>query len=189
MNAVSVSSSTFAGSLSRSTPAVKIAAVVLGSLFVAAASQIVVPFFPVPMTMQTFAVLVIGLTFGWRFAALTLATYLVEGAAGLPVFNADGSILTLIAKPATAGYLVGFLASAVVTGALAQRFGKGLVGTLAAALVGDVVIFACGLAFLSVLFGTEKAIAVGLLPFLPGEALKIALAVAVARGACRFNRA
>lgn len=189
MNVVSTSqSATFAGSLYRASLTAKVAAVVLGSLFVAAASQIVVPFVPVPMTMQTFAVMTIGLLFGWRFAALTLITYLAEGLVGLPVFNAGGSILTLIAKPSTAGYLAGFLAGSVVTGWIAERIGMRVWGLALAALIGDVVLFAFGMAFLSLLVGPEKAVLFGLLPFLPGEALKIPLAVAVSFGAGRIVR-
>lgn len=188
MNAVTTHHSTFAGSLARATPIVKAAAVVLGSLFIAASAQIVVPFFPVPMTMQTFAIMTVGLLFGARFGALTVAAYLLEGLAGLPVFNAGGSVLTLIANPSTAGYLVGFLFAAAATGFVAERTGGRLAGTLLAALVGDVVLFVFGVAFLAALIGFPKAVTFGLLPFLPGEALKVAFAVTLTLGAGRLVR-
>lgn len=186
MHAVSKSSPTFAGSLARATPLVKTVAVVLGTLFVAAAAQIEVPFVPVPMTMQTFAVLTVGLLFGWRFSGLILAAYLAEGAAGLPVFHGGGSLLTILAQPSTAGYLVGFLVGAPLAGLIAERLGRRIGGLLLAAFIGDVALFSFGIAFLATMVGVEKAFAFGLVPFLPGEALKIALAVTVAAGAGRL---
>ena len=177
MNAVSVSSSTFAGSLSRSTPAVKIAAVVLGSLFVAAASQIVVPFFPVPMTMQTFIILMLGAHAGLRVAGATVALYLIEGALGLPVFS-TGAGLAFMAGP-TGGYLAGFLVSALfISFAFERGFNRSFASTALIILLGDALIMGLGFAWLSSLIGVEKAFAVGVLPFLPAEALKIALTIA-----------
>jgi len=155
---------------------------VAGSLLLTASAKIQVPFWPVPMTMQTFAVLVIGMAYGPRLGAATVALYLAEGAFGLPVFAgtpAKGIGLAYMMGP-TGGYLAGFLVAALAVGALARRgWDRGLPGGVAAFLIGDGVIFVCGVAWLSALIGFDKAIAAGLVPFLPGEALKVALAAAL----------
>lgn len=92
---------------------------VLGTLLLIASARVQVPFWPVPMTMQTFVVLIIGATCGARLGAATVALYLAQGAVGLPVF-AGGGGLAYMAGP-TGGYLVGFLVAAVVVGWLAER--------------------------------------------------------------------
>ena len=177
MNAVSPS--VFAAPLARAPLAVRAAAILAGSLFIAASAQIVVPFVPVPMTMQTFAVLTVGLLFGARYGAFTVVAYLLEGLAGLPVFNGGGSVFTLIANPATVGYLFGFLAMASVAGAVLARSRGTLLGGVAAVLAGEVALYAFGVSFLATLVGWDKALAFGLVPFLLGDAVKAALAVAV----------
>jgi biotin transport system substrate-specific component len=152
--------------------------VLAGTLLLALSAKVQVPFWPVPMTMQTFVVLGIGAAYGARLAGVTVATYLAQGALGLPVFSAGGG-LALLAGP-TGGYLLGFLAAAVVVGALADRgFCRTRLSTLAAFLVGTLVIFSMGVAWLTVLFGFQTAITAGVLPFLTSEAVKVALAVAV----------
>lgn len=187
MNAAS--SSPLAASLASASLAVRASAIVAGSLFIAASAQIIVPFFPVPMTMQTFAVLTVGLLFGARFGALTIVAYLLEGLAGLPVFNNAGSIFTLIANPWTAGYLVGFIGMAWVAGAVAARARGSLPMTIAAVVLGEVALYAVGVPVLAGLIGWEKAVAFGLVPFLLGDAVKGALAVAVAfAGGRAFRR-
>ncbi|USG60127.1 biotin transporter BioY [Sneathiella marina] len=152
---------------------------IVGSLLVAASAQLTVPLWPVPMTMQTFAVVLVGAAFGWRLGGATLALYLAEGAAGLPVFaGGAGSAVHLVGP--TAGYLFAFVAAAAVVGWLVERgWGKSIFLTALAMCLGTVVIFAGGIAWLSTFTGFEKAIEVGMLPFLPGAVLKIALAVAV----------
>jgi biotin transport system substrate-specific component len=151
---------------------------VLGTLLLTVAAHIKVPFWPVPLTMQTFVVLVIGAAYGARLGAATIILYLAEGAAGLPVF-AGGGGLAYMAGP-TGGYLVGFLAAAAVIGWLAERgFDRRWTTALVAFIVGDAVIFVFGLAWLAYLLGPDAAIKGGLLPFLPGEVLKIALAVMI----------
>ena len=151
---------------------------IAGSILLALSAKILVPFWPVQMSMQTFAVLVIGAAYGPRLAGATVALYLAEGAIGLPVFGL-GAGLAYMAGP-TGGYLVGFFFAAVVVGFLAERgFDRRWSTALIAFLIGNAVIFAFGIAWLSVLIGFERAIAGGLVPFLPAEALKIALAMAV----------
>lgn len=157
---------------------------VVGSLLLTASAKISVPMWPVPMTMQTCAVLVIGMAFGWRLAAGTVALYLVEGAVGLPVFTGTperGIGLAYMVGP-TGGYLLGFLLSAAVVGWLAERgFDRHLLTGVLALLIGEVVLFACGVAWLATLIGFDKAITLGVLPFLAGEGLKIALAATLLR--------
>ena len=151
---------------------------IVGSALLAASAKVLVPFWPVQMSMQTFAVLVIGAAYGPRLAGATVALYLAQGAIGLPVFGL-GSGLAYMAGP-TGGYLIGFLFAAVTVGWLAERgFDRRWSTALVAFLIGDIIIFGFGIAWLTGLIGFEKAIAGGLLPFLPAEALKIALAMAV----------
>lgn len=155
---------------------------VVGSLLLTVSAKTHVPFWPVPMTMQTFAVMVIAMAFGPRLGAATVALYLIEGAFGLPIFSGTperGLGLAYMTGP-TGGYLAGFLAAAVVLGGLARRgWDRGLLRGVAAFLIGDAVIFICGIGWLSALIGFDKALAAGLVPFLPGEALKVALAAAL----------
>ena len=151
--------------------------VLLGSALLAVSAKVQVPFWPVPMTMQTLVVLLIGAHAGTRLAGLTVLAYLLEGAVGLPVFS-TGAGLAFMAGP-TGGYLVGFLVSALLVSFAVERgFSRSLPAALAVFVVGDLVILGLGVAWLSTLIGFEKALMVGVLPFLPAEALKIALATA-----------
>lgn len=160
----------------------------VGSLLVTISAKVQVPFWPVPMTMQTFAVLVIGMACGWRLGGATLLTYLGQGALGLPVFAAGGG-LAYFAGP-TAGYLVGFALAAVLVGFLAERgWDRAVLPTLVAMFLGTAVIFIAGIAWLTLFLASTKALALdaaflaalanGLTPFLAGAAAKIALAAAV----------
>jgi biotin transport system substrate-specific component len=150
----------------------------VGTVLLTVSAKIMVPFWPVQMSMQTFVVLAIGAVYGSRLAGATVALYLAQGAIGLPVFGL-GAGLAYMAGP-TGGYLIGFLVAAIVVGWLAERgFDRRWSTALLAFLIGDVIIFAFGFAWLSGLIGVEKAVSGGLLPFLPAEALKIALAMAV----------
>ena len=152
--------------------------IVLGSVLLAVSAKVQVPFWPVPMTMQTFVVLLFGAALGWRMAGATVLAYLAQGALGLPVF-AGGAGLAYMAGP-TGGYLAGFLLAAVTVGWLAGRgFGRTIPTTFAVMLVGQAIIFGLGVAWLSGFIGFEKAIAAGVTPFLLAEGFKIALACAV----------
>jgi biotin transport system substrate-specific component len=152
--------------------------VAFGVVLLAISSKVQVPFWPVPMTLQTAVVLLIGASFGLRNATSTLLSYVAAGAAGFPVF-ASGAGLAYMAGP-TGGYLAGFLAAAMVMGWLADRgWGRGLVSAVLLLLLGQVVIFGFGVTWLAALIGPAKAIAGGLLPFLPAEVLKTGLAAAV----------
>ena len=169
----------------------KAAIVVGGSIFLAVLSQIAVPFFPVAMTLQTLAVMLIGVTFGFRLATATVVLYILEAAAGLPVFTGFANMAVLIAKPYTSGYIAGFLVAAAVMGFMADRgVTKSWLGMFATLLIGEVIIFALGIAVLGYLIGFEASLQAGLYPFLLGDALKLVLALligkGVLKGAARF---
>lgn len=156
----------------------KVVAVALGVAILTLASKVQVPFWPVPMTLQTLAVLMIGATAGARLGGATVLAWLGLGAVGVPVF-ATGAGLAYMAGP-TGGYLAGFLLAAIVVGHLADRgHGRSIVSAVGMLLAGEVAIFALGTGWLSVLFGAEKAVAVGLIPFIPAEILKVALGTAI----------
>jgi biotin transport system substrate-specific component len=158
------------------------ALVVAGSAALAILSQISVPFFPVPMTLQTLGVLLIGLTFGFRLASATLALYILEGVIGLPVFAQFSSGLSVVLG-GTGGYIVGFLVAAAVMGLMADKgLTRSWTGAIAAVLVGEVIIFGLGCAYLGSLYGASVALNAGLLPFIAGDLVKSALAVLLARG-------
>ena len=152
--------------------------ILFGTLLLAVSSKIQVPFWPVPMTMQTFVVLIIAMAYGWKLSLLTLIAYLLEGAIGLPVFAKGGGLPYLIGP--TAGYLYGMVIAAAVIGYFADLgFGKSIIKCIIPLLIGTVIIFICGIGYLSSIIGFEKAIAAGLLPFIPSELFKIALAVLI----------
>lgn len=155
---------------------------VLGaSLLTALAAQLELrlPFSPVPVTGQTFAVLLAGAVLGARRGALAQVAYLAQGAAGLPVFAGGAAGVGVLMGP-TAGYLLAFPAAAWVTGALAERgWDRRFLSTLAALLIGSAVIFAAGLAWLSVFVPRTGLLAAGLYPFLAGDLVKSTLAALV----------
>jgi biotin transport system substrate-specific component len=160
---------------------------VLGSMLVAVCAHVSIPlvFTPVPLTLQTFAVLLIGLTLNpaTAFAALTL--YLAEGAAGLPVFSphGPGGLLQIIGP--TGGYLLSYPFAAAVAGLLAKRFKRvSFAAYASAAALGSVVILALGALWLSVATQQSAAATLHLAvwPFLPGDALKVCAAGGVATG-------
>jgi biotin transport system substrate-specific component len=155
-----------------------IALILAGSLFVAAMSQLVVflPFSPVPITAQTFAVLLVGAVLGSRRGGLSLLFYLAEGGLGLPFFSGGRAGLAMLVGP-TGGYLVGFVAAAVLVGWLAERgWDRKFACALLAFALGNLIIYAFGVLQLSTWVGFEKAIAAGVLPFLAGDGIRILLA-------------
>jgi len=134
------------------------------------------------MTMQTMVVLLIGMAYGTRIGGATMLLYLAEGAMGIPVFAGPGAGPTYFLGP-TGGYLVGFAAAAGLAGWLAERRPLGVRGVAVVMAVGHALIFAFGLAWLSALVGFEKAIAVGLTPFVAATVVKIALGTALLQAA------
>jgi biotin transport system substrate-specific component len=157
-----------------------LALAVAGSLLLTISAKITVPFWPVQMSLQTFAVMAIAAAFGWRLAVATVLVYLAQGAAGLPVFQGtpEKGIGLLYMMGPTGGYLVGFIACAAIVGHAAETWARGSILKLGAAmLIGDAVVFALGMLWLGTLLGWDKPILQwGLTPFLLGDLVKIALA-------------
>lgn len=153
---------------------------IAGSIALWVSAKIQVPFYPVPVSMQTFAVLMIGMAFGWKLGGATVALYLFEGLAGLPVFagTPEKGIGLAYMLGTTGGYLFGFLVAAVVVGWLAERgFGRNVFLTGFAMVIGTALIFAFGLLWLGSVVGWDKPVLEwGLYPFLAGAAFKITLA-------------
>jgi len=172
----------------------KAALVLGGSLFIAMAAQITVPMVPVPMTLQTLAILIVGLTFGSRLGAATLLAYLAEGTMGLPVFANGGSTLSLIGP--TAGFLVGFVAMAWLAGLAVERgWARGFLSTAIVAVLVSALLYIPGVAWpmaVAGLLGIEGGW-VGssadtiwtdwVSPFLLGDALKAVIAALLVTGA------
>ncbi len=149
-----------------------------GSALIALCAQISVPFFPVPLTLQTFAVFLIGLSFGWRLGGITVALYLLEGALGLPVFAGGKGGLIVFMGP-TAGYFAGFFLAATACGWFAERgFDRNYTKLFTALLISNILLYAPGLLWLGSLIGWDKPVLeLGLYPFVMGDLLKIAMAV------------
>lgn len=153
-------------------------AVLLGTAFLTLGSKILVPMVPVPMTMQTFAVTLVGVLYGGRLGALTVLAWLVQAAAGLPVLAGGTAGLAPFAGP-TAGYLFSFPLVAGLVGGLADSGRmRGRWRVFLVMLTGNVLCLVLGAAWLSVLVGIEKAWVVGVVPFVLGGALKSALGTA-----------
>ncbi len=139
--------------------------------------EIPIPFSPVPLTGQTFAVLLLGAALGsWRGAAAVIS-YVTLGALGIPVFAGGAGGALKLAGP-TGGYLVGFAAGAFVVGLLTEKdWGRKLWSSAAAMVIGNVVIYAVGVTWLAAFVGWASVLRLGVLPFIPGDLLKLALAI------------
>jgi biotin transport system substrate-specific component len=173
-----------------------LALVLSGSLFVALTAQIALPlpFTPVPLTGQTLGVLLVGAALGSRLGFLSLLAYLLEGAMGLPVFAGGTGGLAKILGP-TGGFLLAFPLAAGLVGLAVERFGldRGFLGTLLAMLLGNALLYLVGLPWLAAWLmgagkfaGVEGLLAMGLLPFLPGDLVKAVLAALLLPSAWRF---
>jgi biotin transport system substrate-specific component len=161
-----------------------LASVVGFALLTALAAQvrIPVPGSPVPITLQTLAVLMVGFCLRPREAAAAMGLYLVAGLAGMPMF-------AVAAEGFTNGYLAGFLIAAPVVSVLSHGHRDQLSRLILAALAGTAVIFVCGVTWLALVIGDLKpALAAGLLPFVPGAVAKIAVAVAAVRAGAAVRR-
>ncbi len=149
------------------------------SLLTAAAAQLKIPMFPVPITGQTFAVLLTGALLGSRLGAMAMIAYLIEGASGLPFFNGFSGGLQHLLGP-TGGYLVAFPAAAYITGAFAEHgWDKRFLTAVAAMTIGSIVILLCGWAWLSQFMAASVAFHAGVTRFIIGDIIKIILAAAV----------
>ncbi|MEP3438348.1 MAG: biotin transporter BioY [Hoeflea sp.] len=154
------------------------ALVLSGSLLIAVAGKITVPFWPVPATLQTLAIFIIAAAFGRKLALATLAAYMFEGALGLPVFT-NGGGLAYLAGP-TGGYLAGFVVAAGLTGWAADHgLDRNALKLFAVNLAGAAIILVLGAAWIALAFGPEKALAWGVGPFIITDVIKAALAAAV----------
>ena len=153
--------------------------VIGGSLALAVSAKIQVPFWPVPITMQSMVALLIGAAFGSRLGVATILAYLAEGIAGLPIFAGMAAGPAYLAGP-TGGYLLGFLLGGGFAGWAAERgWGRELSRTLPLMLLGHVLIFAPGMLLLAALMGWNKALAFGIAPFVMATLLKSALGAAM----------
>ncbi len=152
------------------------------SLLTALMAKIAIPlpFTPVPITGQTFAVLLTGALLGSRLGAATMLAYILEGSVGLPVFAR--------ATPASYGYLAGFVAAAFIVGWLAERgWSRDVLRSILAMIAGEVGIYVFGLAWLSRYVGWGQVLALGLFPFLIGDAVKLIAAALIVPAGWRIR--
>jgi biotin transport system substrate-specific component len=162
--------------------------VLVGSLFVAACAHVSLPlyFTPVPLTLQPFAVLLLGLLLSPRLAAASLLAYLGEGAIGLPVFSPGPASVPGIAHMLgpTGGYLLAYPLAAMFISFLFRRSRRSFVSAIATAAVGDLIILSGGALWLAALTHASLSVVLtqSFLPFLPGDALKVVAAAALATG-------
>lgn len=160
------------------------------SLFVGLIAQISIPLWPVPITGQTLAVLLVGAVLGSRRAGVALTLYLIEGVAGLPFFAGGSSGWATVTGP-TGGYILGFIIAAYLVGYLAERgWDRGFIRAAVAMLIGNIVIYIVGLPWLHMVLtqrGIEaNVLGVGLFPFVLGDFIKLAIAAAVLPSAWAF---
>tara|TARA_Y100001970_G_scaffold119729_1_gene148510 strand:+ start:7589 stop:8137 length:549 start_codon:yes stop_codon:yes gene_type:complete len=162
---------------------------ILGSILLAISAKIKIPFYPVPMTMQTFVVLLLGISLGWKLGLFTVALYLVEGIAGLPVFAGTpekGMGIVYFTGP-TMGYLIGFLAAVYLTGFF--TFDNNFFKNFAKLLFSVSFIYLLGLIWLGSLIGWDKPIfKLGAQPFLLAELFKISLLALLIPAILKFRK-
>lgn len=163
-------------------------AMVLGAAaLIALSAKVQIPFWPVPMTLHTLAVLAISAILGPRIGFAAMSAYLAAGLAGLPVFSGspERGIGLAYAMGPTGGYLLGYLMASWLSGWLAQ--GRGIAGTAAAMLAGLAVVYAAGLAWLAAFVPVSQLLAAGFLPFILGDLVKMGLALALVDGVRRMR--
>lgn len=148
----------------------------------AAGAYIAIPVGPVPIVLQNLFVMLAGLLLGGRWGLISIGVYLLAGAVGLPVFAGGTGGVGKFVGP-TGGYLLGFVAAAYLIGVFSERGRGRVVVDILAMTAGTIVIYAFGVTWLKMVTGMSfsKAVAVGMLPFLIGDALKIAVAIPIAR--------
>lgn len=173
------------------TPVWKIGLVAGGSLLIALSAQVAVPlpWSPVPVTGQTFGVLLVAAALGSRLGLAAVSAYLVQGAMGLPVFAPGGAPGVARLVGPTGGYLVGFALAAFAVGSLAERgWDRRLGPAILAMLAGLALVYVVGLLWLSRFVAPDRLLQAGLVPFLPGEIVKLALAASLLPVARRIVR-
>lgn len=155
------------------------AIIIAGSILIAACAQLTMPMWPVPVTGQTFGVLLVAALFGRKRGVAAVLAYLAEGAMGLPVFAGFSGTIAKFAGP-TAGYLFSFIPAAYIVGSVFEKSAS-LSKKVIALLSASATILAGGALWLSLLFDAQFALVNGVLPFLPGAAVKVALVLLVAK--------
>jgi biotin transport system substrate-specific component len=154
--------------------------VVVGSLLLTLSAKTQVPFYPVPMTLQTAVVFLLGIAYGWRLAVGTVLFYLAQGAIGLPVLAGTPQLgvgLAYMTGP-TGGYLMGFVVAAAITGLPVFR-AQGMIVTALGVAAATAAVYLLGAGWLGTLIGPAKAITVGVKPFLLGDLFKLLLVTAL----------
>ena len=163
--------------------------IILGSLMLTISAKIKIPFYPVPMTMQTFVVLFLGITFGYKIGLATITVYLLEGILGLPVFSNSpekGVGLVYFTGP-TMGYLIGFLSAVFLSGYF--KFGKNIFNNFFKILLSVSTIYISGLIWLATLIGWDKPVfELGAKPFLLAEFFKILILTFLASKLVKFRK-
>jgi len=152
---------------------------VAGSIALWVSAKVQIPFVPVPMTLQTLAVLIIGMAYGWKLGAATVGLYLAQGAMGLPVFagTPEKGIGLAYMLGTTGGFLLGFLLAAAAVGYLAERgWDRNIFTTAGAMAIGNFLIYVPGLFWLASIIGWDKSIEFGIKPFLLADLFKLVLA-------------
>jgi len=156
--------------------------IILGSLALTISAKIKIPFYPVPMTMQTFVVMLLGLAFGYKIGLATVSLYLLEGIAGLPVFSNSpekGVGLVYFTGP-TMGYLIGFLSATLIAGTISSN--DNVLKIISKLLLSVSTIYILGVLWLGTLIGWDKPILeFGVYPFLLAEIFKLALLVIISK--------
>jgi len=148
---------------------------ILGSILLIISAKIKVPLYPVPMTLQPLAVLLIGMLFGRNLAGATVGLYIFQGVCGLPVFAYGGGYMYLFGP--TGGFILGFFVSAIILGSLADRdWGKSLFLSLLCMIIGLFIIYFFGILQLSIMKGFDFALLKGFFPFIIGDLYKLLLA-------------
>jgi biotin transport system substrate-specific component len=167
----------------RQTAAHQAALVLAGVALLSLSAQLrlPLPFTPVPVTAQTFAVLFLGASLGSRLATGSVAGYWLAGACGMPVFNGGSGGWAVVSGP-TGGYMLGFAAAAFVVGWFAERGWDRGMSILIPLLLGEALIYACGLPWLACFVGPRQVLQAGFFPFIPGDAIKIAAVTAALPG-------
>ena len=150
--------------------------IVVGTILITISAKIKIPFYPVPMTMQTFVILLIGITFGYKIGLATVTLYLFEGIIGLPVFanSPEKGIGVAYFIGPTMGYLIGFLAAVYFSGSF--KYDKGIINTFLKLIFSVSFIYILGIIWLGTLIGWNKPIfKLGVEPFLLAELFKMLL--------------
>ena len=174
-------------------PGYRVGVVIGGSLLVAALAQVQfhLPFTPIPVTGQTLGVLLVGAALGPELAVASILLYVAEGAAGLPFFaGGDHGWSVLALSSPSGGYLWGFVAMGAVVGALARRgWDRTLRSSISAMLIGEIVLYAVGVPWLAAALGisVQRALALGLYPFVLGDVLKLLAAAGLLPAAWRLT--